>query len=498
MSILIDQLETTLARLSDNVSASRPSETEKNGDKSLIRTYAPKGLEEPFQQLCSVLHPCLSRQRSSGAAILLGPRGSGKSLVLDRCLAACNHATLRLVHVHGILCRGSHVPRVIYEIIRQLSDMAIETTDGKSTRRTQRDKHLLRLRRSNFTSNLALLESILKLAQVDQNPIVMVLDELEAFVSEPLLLYFLLDRVATPGSNLVLIAKTANPTALLQLEKRIRSRAEGTAKVIYMTPSKSYEDLVTHVLEEYLSTAPHRLRERMAKLLRGPASNPIEVRILETLQREFRMGKDARWFCRILSSALSLYRLKCMLYDGPAPFSTQFMVDALVCMGAGLSDASSATRQTSFPMVNGRAVYLRHQALLDLSPPQVGLLLAARRILTRETIKDAIDAPPLTLQRIWKEYQTTFSKNTTAITPAVEMAGHDLIYMGLLQPSMTHSGGGPLQYQGKAFIASLDNFSLARLPLHLPLETQQELGQALKMGVLNGATALLEWGKKQN
>lgn len=578
--IFIGQLDQTLARFGDDPSGHPPPKPT-TAEESLIRTYAPKSLEAPFQELYSILYPCLRPRQSAtedattASAILMGPRGSGKSLLVERCLAACQHskgnndreetnegARFRKVLVNGIVVRGEDVPSVVYEIIRQLSDMAMQedtstsrqddnqgsnkNTEGnqeESPRKRRRrrpkddDEYLLRLRKSTFTSNLALLESTLKMAEVDRIPIVLILDELDAFIlnskgtggdtqqHRQLLLYHLLDRVATPGSNLTLIGLTSNFTALTQMEKRIRSRAEGTSKIVYVRPPATYDQLLQILVEDKLQGCP--VQDQIAALIVTPTTTrqnqnqppqPEEEeaeRIIHTMQREFRMGRDMRWFCRVLYSALSLYRFDCVLSgenstNKPPSFSSDYFVQALAMMGSlCLSDsaAASATKQSSLCLVDGVAVDPRLQAsLLDLSQPQVALLLSARRILTREAHleqalmtnnDDTVGVAPLTLQRMIREYKS-FRRGTKTNEELLTTAAKQLLERGVLLPSLDHSGGGPLQYHVSLSYQTLDPYSLSRLPLHLPVAMERELEDALQRNLLACSTALKEWGRKIN
>jgi Cdc6-like AAA superfamily ATPase len=118
---------------------------------------------------------------------------------------------------------------------------------NKKNKRSKQEKHMLRLRKSAFTSNLSLLESTLKIAEVDRIPVLFILDELDSFTDKgerQLLLYHLLDHVATPGSNLCLVGITPSFATLSLLEKRIQSLAEGTSKVCYVRSLGTYEELL--------------------------------------------------------------------------------------------------------------------------------------------------------------------------------------------------------------------------------------------------------------
>jgi Cdc6-like AAA superfamily ATPase len=590
---------------------SRPIQTN-DTNASLVRKFAPPGLEESFQQLYSILYPCLcSKESSTGSAILMGPRGSGKSLLLERVLQACQRFSpkgemlhYRKVSINGIVIRGEDVPSVIFEIIRQLSDIALkesssqclpsdpqsssqhqvppgaetnssdnaksstvhtttqetlptttnsenDATDHRSVevlkKRKRMENYLLRLRQSSFTSNLSLLEATLKISEADQIPILLILDELDSFTDEgerQLLLYHLLDRVATPGSNLCLVGLTSSFTAMSILEKRIRSRAEGSSKVIYVRPPSSYEALLqvlghklegcpvqTQVLdfltppslvgtkdatmsttanESFSSQGNGQTTRTVNKDDSSSSSSSNESRlVVRCMERQFRLGKDLRWFSRVLSCALSMYRYDLVVFCGGAaapdqddsslpPFRANHLLQSLLAMGASLEDdgtcselSSSSTKIASDP---------RMQALLDLSTPQVTLLLCARRLLAKDAHREEL-VIPLTIQRILKEYESyrgggdkSHKKQRLSHWPAV----WQLLERGVLVPASDHSGGGSLQYHAPISYKSMDPDTLSRLPLHLPMEVDHELGKALKENLLDCSTELNEWGRKTN
>jgi hypothetical protein len=228
----------------------------------------------------------------------------------------------------------------------------------------------------------------------------------------------------------------------------------------------------------------------------------LKTTIHTAMEREFRFGKDVRWFSRVVSSALTLYRHDVLLANSgattkpPPTFQPHHMLDALVMMGASISDdshATSATQQPNLCLVDDCAVDPRLQALLDLSKPQVALLLCARRILAREDQREN-EQVPLTLQRMFQEYQS-FRRGTVKHT-SLHSAAMALLERGLLVPSMDHSGGGPLHYHVSYSYKTLDPYSLSRLPLQLPMDIERELGEALNRNVLDCSTALRDWGRK--
>ena len=589
-------------------------------EEGILKRFAPAGLEDPFKQLYSIIFPALFRApiknsittsgaqpsrtliSSSSAAILMGVKGSGKSLLLERVLAACREQLqdsgrrlYRMVEINGIVCRGEDVASVVYEIIRQLSGIAYRSiqstkkskspTDSTSNaeyngnsnagdsgskmeetriandsdgdemaqddedsderkkrkrkhrqrKRKQRkiEKHMLRLRKATFNSNLALLESILKLAATDDIPILLNLDELDSFTDEgerQMLLYHFLDRVATPGSNLILVGMTSSFSALTLLEKRIRSRAEGTAKIIYLRTPPTYEALLKLleskldgciIRKEILDRIPNpkdaeakanSLLEKQksdSAITNNDESVEMIVKLSTAMEREFRFGKDIRWFGRVIATSLALYRNDCIIEMSrnfsnqkensfaDVPFSSKYIWNSMAMMGASVFDTSiAASRQPDLCLVDDSAVSPRLQALLDLSTPQVPLLLSARRILKREEHRDQAVLAPLTMERMLKEYES-FRRGSKSMgnSKLLKRAVNHLMQQGLLVPSIDHSGGGPLHYDVTKIYRELDPYTLSRLPLQVPIDIDRELGKALEQNLLECPTALKEWGK---
>jgi len=62
-------------------------------------------------------------------------------------------------------------------------------------------------------------------------------------------------------------------------------------------------------------------------------------------------------------------------------------------------------------------------------------------------------------------------------------------------PSIDHSGGGPLHYNVTKIYKDLDHYTVSRMPLHMPLDIDREIGIALEQNLLECPTALKEWGK---
>jgi Cdc6-like AAA superfamily ATPase len=661
--VFLDNEKTTTLKHSNNNDTEQENRVEI--EEGILKRFSPAGLEDPFKQLYSIIFPALYRApikyrsppqngkkedpsadtnngiespdvlsslpntfiSSSSAAILMGVKGSGKTLLLERVLAACREQLqhsgrhlYRMVEINGIVSRGEDVASVVYEMIRQLSGIAYRSIkmtkkskspmkpnspdeegkdekpssmdsnddidnsrknggtneiigrgrdriddgketfdehekaitlyedDDKTTRKRKRrhrkrkqrkiEKHMLRLRKATFNSNLALLESILKLAATDNIPILLNLDELDSFTDEgerQMLLYHFLDRVATPGSNLILVGMTSSFSALTLLEKRIRSRAEGTAKIIYLRTPPTYQALL-ELLEcklegctlcrDILDRMPHpKDAETVANAVLSKEKSHTHgdvsqddgenteaiIKISNAMEREFRLGKDIRWFSRVIATSLTLYRNDCIMEVSrnaantmecdsrsgiPLSFRAKYVWNAMAMMGASVFDSTVASRQPDLCIIDDSIVSPRLQALLDLSTPQVALMLSARRILKREEHRDQAVLAPLTMERMLKEHES-FRRGSISMgdSKLLKRAVYHLMQQGLLVPSIDHSGGGPLQYDVTKIYRYLDPYVLSRLPLHVPVDIDRELGKALEQNLLECPTALKEWGK---
>lgn len=589
----LSRLDNILHNFSDAASCIRSGRTElwSNEDRTkqdIAKVYAPAGLEQQFQELYSMLHPCLVQRdgKNNASAFLQGTRGSGKTLLLNQCLEAFHDelsmqkkqkALFRIVKLNGIIIPGDNVWIVVKEILRQLStaafqqsatDQAVEpaatstagTEDDSSpaknqrptkrtkTKASERTEKLLRLRHSSFTNNLQLLNEILQLACVDSIPVLFVLDELDAFLGSSgsslqedtrsgsmtenvgkdrqLLLYHLLDRVATQGSFICFVGVTSHQGIMGMLEKRIRSRAEGTSRFIHFGPCPSFAALLSLLLSKFDTTSAddstnqeanssqseNSLHQQITQILTEPTqdADTVESRVYNALKRDYRLGKGIRWFSRVFSMALSIYRQDCQTQmkksqlprpdsggtyvASPPVFHAQYLLDALMDMGSSLL---TETGDRDLVLVDGVAVDPRIQALKDLSGPQVALILSARRVLARDSVREDTTMT-LTLDRILEEYRTYQGSSNRYGGHVLSKSFQDLVEMNFFRPAADHSGGGPLQYNHDPSNFPVDLNTVGRVPIHLTVDIHRELRKALEKNLLDCSTTLREWGRKTN
>mmetsp|Transcript_26863 Transcript_26863/g.53721 ORF Transcript_26863/g.53721 Transcript_26863/m.53721 type:complete len:210 (+) Transcript_26863:2301-2930(+) len=174
------------------------------------------------------------------------------------------------------------------------------------------------------------------------------------------------------------------------------------------------------------------------------------------------MHMDTRWFCGVLDVALSLLmsdvdeqKLRCSSETSDdnsrqvPKLSPKHIAHALIIMGASLDDIASNVGRPGIPNQNaleqirwGQLIGDQNHysalvgtnprlvALLDLSGPQIAVLMAARRIMVRDDARSTVDdeaaaggnvnksgsknttvlslVAPLTYKRIEDEYTTSF------------------------------------------------------------------------------------------
>jgi len=692
------------------------SDTSSAGHQTSAATQAPPppGLESQYGELRRLLHRGLigtsdeeGGDKRNVSALLMGPRGCGKSLVLERVLNDLRRAGgesdddnsddedgrdhhhygmgrfFRIVRLNGLLLRGDDVGAAVRDVVRQLSDVAVAEaryrqrvrrkraaakklrSKGKTSTGLGKGSHadndedndddasdkddkedddytgsiasdLLRIRRQGFNSNLALLDETLRAARVDSMPVLVVLDELDAFLptggagpavglpggvssggasgasgrsrmigsrgprgemaggggpassDRQLLLYHLLDRVADHRTLLSLVAMTSQLSTVGTFEKRVRSRAEGTSKIIYFGRPSSYEDLVNMLsskfdvsnrIEEDARKGCRRLGDSLKHIMQpAPRRRSIDVneenedaRVRAMLKRNYQLGKDVRWFCRVLTVALSLLAEDCARSSSPEhnaagspktgdnlgeridddsspqtpSLTSRYILEALMAMGgmvkteedsasaitmssSGRSSLTSASRGGSTatggagggsssvygPFDKNGKVFVqagqddpRIQELLDLPESQLAVLLSARRILCRDAAEDSSAPKPLTFGRIKREFETFYRGNvgsglTTNLYEGnlLHFAFLHLMETGLICPAVDHTGGGPLQYylHHTRTHAAMEPMALAKMPLHVLVDINSELGVLLKDKMLDCSTALREWGMRIN
>jgi Cdc6-like AAA superfamily ATPase len=425
---------------------------------------------------------------------------------------------------------------------------------------TSSRQHWLRLRqRSSFLSQMDLFQQILQVAGMDGRPILIVWKHLECFVSSStshgssnnnpqLLLYHLLDRISHTDCGLALVATSTHAGILSLLEKRIQSRVHGSTKCIHFQGNNMAnmgdvwdKSVVQSILVEKLvhsskntwwmmpsdsaaaekgtdnmegekrdgdgqaeDEAAMALSQELGSILLVATPSNLQseddtdlAKVRHMLQLSLVVGRDVRWFLRVASLALGMYREDCRRAASKCqadvsviavlPHTPHYWLEALRDMGATVLTEAGQLE----PLQSARM-----RVLMDLTGPQVALLLTARRILVRDAQKNDDNHIVLTLDRIVQEYRRYSGPSNRYTEPMLRRALQDLLQLGIMRPAMDHTGSGPFQYQHTN--RQWDVHTLARVPLHVTYDVRTELKLAIDYDLFLGATstALMEWAKK--
>jgi hypothetical protein len=189
---------------------------------ALSPAYLPRrlpGLEAEQALLGELLARTMADVRQNNAALLLGPAGSGKTALLNLCIATLRSEWARqgreliVIRLSGPL--QSDDTLALRSIVSQLASEH-ELEPLKPT--------------ADFHTALAFLHDILAqgafASSAGSTAILFVLDEFEHFVSRPkqTLLYNLCDLLQSARAHMLLIGLTSHLDCYERMEKRIRSR----------------------------------------------------------------------------------------------------------------------------------------------------------------------------------------------------------------------------------------------------------------------------------
>lgn len=169
-------------------------------------------LEDQRNHLMDLIYRCATLGESN-SALLIGPRGSGKSMLLASVLEELDedkkvHNNLLVVRLNGLLQTDDRI--AIQEITRQLK---LDNTVG--------DRVF-----GSFAENLAFLLEALKKGDKETSPVLFVLDEFDLFAhhKNQTLLYNLFDISQSAQTPVTVIGITCRLDVIELLEKRVKSR----------------------------------------------------------------------------------------------------------------------------------------------------------------------------------------------------------------------------------------------------------------------------------
>ncbi|XP_050825261.1 origin recognition complex subunit 4 isoform X3 [Gopherus flavomarginatus] len=295
----------------------------------------------------------------SNSALIIGPRGSGKTMLLNHVLKELMEVkqvreNLLQVHLNGLLQTNDKI--ALKEITRQLQ---MENVVG--------DKVF-----GSFAENLAFLLEALKKGDRDSScPVLFILDEFDLFVhhKNQTLLYNLFDISQSAQTPVTVIGITCRQDILELLEKRVKSRF--SHRQIYLMNSFDFKQYLRIFKEQLYLPAEFVYKPFVQKWNKNVQSLSEDRTVQDVLQNHFHCSKDLRSLHMLLMLALSSITVS-------HPFMT----------GSDLLEASKLCRMDS-----------KANIVHGLSVLEICLIIAMKHL------NDVYEGEPFNFQMVYNEFQ---------------------------------------------------------------------------------------------
>ncbi|XP_038277929.1 origin recognition complex subunit 4 isoform X1 [Dermochelys coriacea] len=328
----------------------------------------------------------------SNSALIIGPRGSGKTMLLNHVLKELMEVkqvreNLLQVHLNGLLQTNDKI--ALKEITRQLQ---MENVVG--------DKVF-----GSFAENLAFLLEALKKGDRDSScPVLFILDEFDLFVhhKNQTLLYNLFDISQSAQTPVTVIGLTCRQDILELLEKRVKSRF--SHRQIYLLNSFDFKQYLK-IFKEQLSLPTEFLYKPFTQKWNKNVQSLSEDRtVQDVLRNHFHCSKDLRSLHMLLMLALSSITVS-------HPFMT----------GSDLLEASKLYRMDS-----------KANIVHGLSVLEICLIIAMKHL------NDVYEGEPFNFQMVYNEFQKFIQRKAHSMynfeKPVVMKAFEHLLQLELIKP----------------------------------------------------------------
>ncbi|XP_050825260.1 origin recognition complex subunit 4 isoform X2 [Gopherus flavomarginatus] len=328
----------------------------------------------------------------SNSALIIGPRGSGKTMLLNHVLKELMEVkqvreNLLQVHLNGLLQTNDKI--ALKEITRQLQ---MENVVG--------DKVF-----GSFAENLAFLLEALKKGDRDSScPVLFILDEFDLFVhhKNQTLLYNLFDISQSAQTPVTVIGITCRQDILELLEKRVKSRF--SHRQIYLMNSFDFKQYLRIFKEQLYLPAEFVYKPFVQKWNKNVQSLSEDRTVQDVLQNHFHCSKDLRSLHMLLMLALSSITVS-------HPFMT----------GSDLLEASKLCRMDS-----------KANIVHGLSVLEICLIIAMKHL------NDVYEGEPFNFQMVYNEFQKFIQRKAHSMynfeKPVVMKAFEHLLQLELIKP----------------------------------------------------------------
>ncbi|KAG0271586.1 origin recognition complex subunit 4 [Linnemannia exigua] len=385
------------------------------------------GLEEQYKKVLGLMRRTIETGESN-SCLILGPRGTGKTMLVRRALQDLEkqfsipnnddydegdmevddeRKDFMVIHLNGLVQTDDRM--ALKEIMRQLSREG-ESELGESN--------------TSFSDSLPSLLTFLKAGTKAQYPIIFILDEFDLFAqhTKQSLLYNLFDVAQSAEWPIAVIGVTCRMDALELLEKRVKSRF--SHRHYYTFPPSDYHDYID-ICKNALLLMPADMEiqpDDDEVMLVGPSNRAAQLFINEfnervkilfedggfskVVQRIFDLMKDVRAFYRLCFGPVAE-----LSKDSPYLQASQFYESGLQ------------------QRVDNKTELLKGTSLLELS-----LLIAIKHLVERETIT-------FNFEMVYDEYK-------------------EFMDMAVVRGTSTSSSSGSLGVGSGGSFASSDGVSL--------------------------------------
>ncbi|XP_074450293.1 origin recognition complex subunit 4 isoform X2 [Larus michahellis] len=349
------------------------------------------GTERQYRHLLELLKRTTVHGESN-SALIIGPRGSGKTALLNHVLKELTEMkevreNLLEVHLNGLLQTNDKV--ALKEITRQLH---LENVVG--------DKVF-----GSFAENLAfLLEALRKGDRTSSCPVLFILDEFDLFVhhKNQTLLYNLFDISQSAQTPVTVIGLTCRQDILELLEKRVKSRF--SHRQIYLMNSFDFKQYI-RIFKEQLSLPNEFPDESFAQKWNNNVQHLSEDKtVKDILQNLFHYTKDLRSLHLLLMLAVSNVTVRHPLITA-----------------SDLQEASKQIRMDS-----------KANIVHGLSVLEICLIIAMKHL------NDVYEGEPFNFQMVYNEFQKFIQRKAHCMynfeKPVVMKAFEHLLQLELVKP----------------------------------------------------------------
>ncbi|NXQ73820.1 ORC4 protein, partial [Quiscalus mexicanus] len=362
------------------------------------------GLEQQYRHLLELLKRTTVHGESN-SALVIGPRGSGKSALLNHVLKDLREMeqvreNLLEVHLNGN-CQFLMKNPFLSGLLQTNDKVALK----EITRQLQLENVVGDKVFGSFAENLAfLLEALRKGDRSSSCPILFVLDEFDLFVhhKNQTLLYNLFDISQSAQTPVTVIGLTCRQDILELLEKRVKSRF--SHRQIYLMNSFDFKQYIK-IFKKQLSLPAEFPDESFAQKWNNNVQHLSEDKtVQDVLQNLFHHTKDLRSLHLLLmlaSSAVTVHH----------PLLTA-------------ADLQEASRQHS---TDSKANIVHGLSVLEIC-----LIIAMKHL------NEVYDGEPFNFQMVYNEFQKFIQRKAHSMynfeKPVVMKAFEHLLQLELVQP----------------------------------------------------------------